>query len=531
MNRQSRIVIAASIVSILIIGTVTPTLKSNLVTATTSVESLGHGRTVYIYADTAAQIPEFIPPPTESLRTASQSTNIVIDYIGTWDPQAQAAFEYAVGIWEGLIVSPVQIVVEAEWSASLPPGALGGAGPYDYYRGFSGAPQANTWYPVALANKLHGSDLALADPDINAAFNSTFPNWYFGTDGNPAVTQYDFSSVVLHELCHGLGFAGSMQVVTGVGSWGFATGYPFIYDRFTQNGAAISLLQGFPNPSSALAAQLTSNDVWFDGTNANAANGGQRVKLYAPASWRQGSSYSHLDEIFNGSPNALMTYSINNGEANHNPGPVTLGMFMDTGWTSTPGPPATPTLSTISNLDQDGDYEVGWSSVSGADSYELQEQYNSVGWSTIYTGTGTSRSLTGQAVGTWCYQVRASNSGGSSGWSNVECSTVDTPPASPAAPTLSTISNPDQDGDYEVEWSSVSGADSYALQEQHNDGEWSTIYTGTGTSRSLTGQAVGTWCYQVRASNSGGLSSWSNVSCTTVVMQLRQVYIAMIAKK
>jgi hypothetical protein len=210
------------------------------------------------------------------------------------------------------------------------------------YRDFPGAPQAGTWYAVALAEKLGGADLnPTTDPDINANFSSAFPNWYFGTDGNTPPGQYDFVSVVLHELGHGLTFAGSMTVSSGQGSWGSGSGFPFVFDRFAENGAGQSLLNTtlFPNPSAALATQLQSNSVFFDGPQAVAANGGTRPPLYAPASWIQGSSYSHLNESTYppANQNSLMTPEIGTAEAIHNPGPVTLGMFRDMGWTTSGG--------------------------------------------------------------------------------------------------------------------------------------------------------------------------------------------------
>jgi uncharacterized repeat protein (TIGR02543 family) len=81
-----------------------------------------------------------------------------------------------------------------------------------------------------------------------------------------------------------------------------------------------------------LASQLTSGSVYFDGPHANAANGGSRVRLYAPGTWAPGSSYSHLDDDFNGTVNAMMTYSVDYGESIHDPGLVTMGILHDNGW-------------------------------------------------------------------------------------------------------------------------------------------------------------------------------------------------------
>ncbi|MFQ5616289.1 MAG: hypothetical protein ACE5GO_07500 [Anaerolineales bacterium] len=287
------------------------------------------------------------------MQNAPQTATINVTYLGSWNQPAKDAFEFAVSIWETQITSSVPIEVEANW-ANLGSGILGGAGASELYRDFSNAPQANTWYPVALANKLAGSDLD-SGPDIDASFNSTFSSWYFGTDGSPPTNQYDFISVVLHEIGHGLGFFGTMTVDAaaggtcggvGLGCWGYGTGFPGIYDLFTENGSGVSLLS-FPNNSAQLAAELTSDNVFFDGPLANAANGGAPVELYAPSTWQQGSSYSHLGEVFNGTSNSLMTYSIGPGEVEHNPGPVMLGMFEDMGWAIAGPPTATPTLGTM----------------------------------------------------------------------------------------------------------------------------------------------------------------------------------------
>lgn len=304
-------------------------------------ERLGRGPTLEIMAGDGPARPSVQRFTENYLLTAPETATITVVYSGTWTAPAMAAFQFAVDIWETQITSGVTIEVVAEWTA-LGPGILGSASAYDYLANFSGAPQTNTWYPYALANKLAGSDLDLANPDIEARFNSSFSNWYFGTDGNPPVTDYDLVSVVLHEIGHGLGFAGSMVVSGGSGSWGYGSPYPFIYDRFTENGSGQGLVDDFPNNSVALANQLTGGDIFFNGPNTNPANGGAPAELYAPGTWQQGSSYSHLDEGFNGTPNALMTYSLNNGEANHLPGPVMLGIFADIGWTIDNGGP-TPT--------------------------------------------------------------------------------------------------------------------------------------------------------------------------------------------
>ncbi len=314
---------------------------------------LDRGEAALILAGESGGPPQVSPPPLEFLRGAPQTAVINITYQGGWPGPGQTAFRYAADIWETQISSSVPIEIIAVWDNSLPQNALGSAGPTQFYRDFSGAPFSSTWYPVSLANKLAGVDLFAGD-DISASFNSNLPNWYFGTDGNPPGSQFDFVSVALHEIGHGLGFLGSMQYGqsscggSNWGCWGWGTAYPAVYDRFTESQGGNALL-GYPNPSSSLGTVLTTS-VLFDGPYANAGNGGSRVPLYAPSTWNPGSSYAHLAQSFDNTPNALMTYSISQGEAQHNPGPVTLGMFTDMGWeaggatpTATRTPTRTPT--------------------------------------------------------------------------------------------------------------------------------------------------------------------------------------------
>lgn len=310
----------------------------------------------------------YVAPPNEfwlaesghQERAKGATSSIVVNYFGGgWTQAAKDAFRFAADIWETQIESNVPIIVDAEFEI-MDPGILGGAGPTEIWRDFTGAPQIGTWYPVGLANKLANKDLNPSISDIRARFSQNYPNWYFGTDANMPGNQINFISVALHELGHGLGFIGSMRVddgsenlecigVTNCGLYGYS-GYPMIYDRFTENGAGIPLLD-FENHSMLLGKQLTSNDVYFDGQNARSANAGLRVPIYAPSSWKPGSSYSHLAESYNGTDHALMTFSISAGETIHHPGEVTLGLFTDMGW-SIFTPPSPPPI-------QNGNFEQG----------------------------------------------------------------------------------------------------------------------------------------------------------------------------
>jgi PKD repeat protein len=88
--------------------------------------------------------------------------------------------------------------------------------------------------------------------------------------------------------------------------------------------------------------------------------------------------------------------------------------------------------------------------------------------------------------------------------------------AEPRPPTLNNIANNDGDGTYIVNWSTVSGAYNYELQEQMNGGDWGTLYSGPLNSITPTPRSPALWCYKVRALSSSGISDWSNIRCTSV---------------
>jgi hypothetical protein len=257
----------------------------------------------------------------------------------TWPDEAKTAFQYAANLAGSRFNSSVTTTVDLCWTADLPSGVLGRGGAKDFKLSgvhFSGG-VPNTWYAIALANALAGSKLNPADNEIQNAYSSTFP-WHYGTDANPPSGKYDFVTVALHEMFHGLGFLPSFSYSSGTGSWGSGTAFPFAYDRFVYNGSGQFLLTDFTNPSTDLGSQLVGDNLFFRGTNATAANGGgtNYPKLYAPTTYRSGSSISHLDQTLF-SATELMVPAVSDGQAKHNMGNISIGVMKDIGWT-TPAP-------------------------------------------------------------------------------------------------------------------------------------------------------------------------------------------------
>jgi hypothetical protein len=276
-----------------------------------------------------------------SRRSAQLKTaTFEVEYVGfPADNLAKNAFQKAVDIWQTQLASPITIHVRAQW-AQLDAGVLGQAIWGSAFANFDGAPHLNTYYPVALAEKIAGRDLnPTTDPDIVATFSSS-TNWYLGTDGNPPAGRMDLVTVVLHELAHGLGFTDTYdgeeaQGRVGLDNGGTAT--PFVYDLFIENGSNQKLFTSFLSPSTQLKTQLVSNGLSYNSPLAVAALG-FRPKVYAPNPFNSGSSIAHLDETFFSTPgdaNKLMTPQIAPAESIHSPGSILLNIFSDMGWVFT----------------------------------------------------------------------------------------------------------------------------------------------------------------------------------------------------
>lgn len=301
------------------------------------------GETLILRADSRVSS-TLVAAPAQAPALRAQAAQITVEYDG-FSAEAQAAFQAAVNIWQGFLNAPIPIRVQATWT-ELDEGVLGGARP----AGFLINTSTNIIYPVALGQQLANTDPNPGEFDIEAVFNNTGVNWYFGSGQAPAGT-YNLTSVVLHELAHGLGFTDSFFIEDGVGAYGDDEGNPLIFDRFVVNSDGVPLTDTsrYPNPSTALADQIESEALFFNGTRARAANNGAPPRLYAPDPFELGSSVAHFDEETYpaGNPNSLMTPFLRSGESIYDPGALTLGVFADLGWSVTGGttPPPSPTPS------------------------------------------------------------------------------------------------------------------------------------------------------------------------------------------
>jgi hypothetical protein len=182
--------------------------------------------------------------------------------------QRLIVFQAAADRWGATLTSSQTIVVPANWEAlacTSSTGVLVSAGSIGMFRDFPGASKSGTWYPGALANKLSGADRDPGNADIRMRLNINLgkpgcldgSSFYLGLDNNHG-TAIDLVTVVIHELCHGLGF----QTFTDGSSGAHNSGFPTIYDWFLLDTQSNLLWPNEDNAQRAASALRWGRLVW-----------------------------------------------------------------------------------------------------------------------------------------------------------------------------------------------------------------------------------------------------------------------------
>lgn len=204
------------------------------------------------------------------------------------------------------------------------------------------------------------------------------------------------------------------------------------------------------------------------------------------------------------------------------------------GWSATSSPvtvntnygtlPSPAPSLTVPSTSSTGSATLTWTQSSPVTSYTVQENPpGSSTWTTIYSGTGTSVSLSNLTDGTYSFQAQACNT------QNGEAACTSWIPGSsnlviaipPSAPTLTDPTETEGyqgDANYSVTWASVATATAYNLQQQINGGAWTTVQSNSSTSWSATGESDGTYAYRVQACYESACGAWSATDTVTVLL-------------
>jgi hypothetical protein len=259
----------------------------------------------------------------------------------------------AARIWGNQISSSQNIVIDAQFAdqtCTASSGTLASAGPLTYFTG-GPLPLANVLYPAALADALASTNVNSRD-DINMTINSKIGSgpsclngrsFYLGLD-HVNGANIDLLNTLLHEIGHGLGFV-SLTDQTGASLDNPANGGSnrlSVFDQFIYYETLGKFWPAMTNAERA-AASISNGALVWNGAAVNAqlsrmtaglSNPGGRLRLYAPATWSDGSSVSHWDTV--ATPDLLM-------EPFLRPNPQALTdmtgcVLRDMGWSSTSCP-------------------------------------------------------------------------------------------------------------------------------------------------------------------------------------------------
>jgi hypothetical protein len=272
-------------------------------------------------------------------------------YDGDVPAAVRQTIDQSLQAWStALLLGRSSIEVDVFWIPFSSPNTLAASGPTLFVQDAS-LPNPGARYPVALANRLTDRDFAPRSRcDLSAAgeivlyLNSTVGGdgaaWHIDSTQPLGPDQHDLSTVALHELAHGLGFVSSAAVTnSGATQWPGDGGAPYIYDTFFSRCNAGSSCHSDIATSVAVAsgASVNGDDLWFETPHS------PLLRLYAPTTWNNGSSLSHLDEAYYGptTPFALMSPFVGNGESQRTIDNAVLTVMQTMGWPIS-DPPAQP---------------------------------------------------------------------------------------------------------------------------------------------------------------------------------------------
>lgn len=190
--------------------------------------------------------------------------------------------------------------------------------------------------PTKLQN---GVDLNGSAADVMVSVNFNKP-WALDINSSPPQGQYDFYSVLDHEFTHILGFEDAYITQSGAPPFGIRSWNTFASYLVDRHDNKIIDPTTFVLNRADWHASYQS-DIFFDGPNAVAANGGDTVKLYTPFPWKQGSSISHLDRSYT----SMMVSGIPTGTERRDYSLIEVGILTDLGYV-----PAVPEPETYSML-------------------------------------------------------------------------------------------------------------------------------------------------------------------------------------
>lgn len=198
------------------------------------------------------------------------------------------------------------------------------------------------------------------------------------------------------------------------------------------------------------------------------------------------------------------------------------GSFSNTDSTIVAKKPGTPSSLTVPGTDYDGNVTISWGTASGTvDKYQLQQQTNGGSWSTVYQGTAKSKALT-LGTGSYKFRVRACNvEANFNSCSGFRTSGTLKVVLTPSVPQINSIPSGNVTDSFSIGWTASSNVTRYELQHSPNNSTWTTIYSGTSRSQTVS-YSDGQHYFRVRAchvySGVTRCSGYGSTKTVTVVL-------------
>lgn len=157
--------------------------------------------------------------------------------------------------------------------------------------------------------------------------------WQLDPNTPASGSEFDFYATINHELTHALGFSSN---VGETGRDPFLQRNPGEYgkfDSFLADGSGLALIDAGGYLDRQYWIDTSTTDIYFNGAHAVAANGGNLVGLFSPATWMDGSSVSHLDTDNPQFYTTMMKHDRGYGPEARAYSAIEVGIMTDLGYT------------------------------------------------------------------------------------------------------------------------------------------------------------------------------------------------------
>lgn len=214
-------------------------------------------------------------------------------------PAETNAIAAAARLWADVWPSSVPVRTTVKWASDLSAQSLGATFAPRFVSGGPGPTRDDTQYGAPLYMSLTGTDPTPEREHVAMSLNRGVA-WHSGTDSAPR-NRFDLTTVAAHELGHGLFFTGRIGFDRTNSRVGVGGGDPARFDSFIadmdDNGVVASCGAGRSVDSQGLLNAVTAQGLSFVVNGSGEPGRGPRVDfpLYAPASYRPGSSVYHFD--------------------------------------------------------------------------------------------------------------------------------------------------------------------------------------------------------------------------------------------